>query len=155
MKRGCRRKTYHLEPTPGQASSMGPTETSPSKPSWKNLNMILLINVVLVIDYMIIFVYKSRTQLIVWFFMNISLYTSNDNFVWILVKWDFLTPNPKSIKFKFLSGENIPNAYYTWNVCGMYLCRSCFALYDHLKGGREYNPIIYFPRSFMSYCHVY
>ena len=45
----------------------------------------------------------------------------------------------KGHKFKFESGKTIPNVYYACDVCRVHLCRSCFALYDHRKGGKCVN----------------
>ena len=42
-------------------------------------------------------------------------------------------------KFKFECGKNISNVYYACDVCRVHLCRSCFVLNDHHKGGKSFE----------------
>ena len=45
-------------------------------------------------------------------------------------------------KFKLVSGKSIPNVYYACDVCRVHLCRSCFALYNHRKGGKPCESVV-------------
>ena len=39
-------------------------------------------------------------------------------------------------KLKLVDGKTIPHVHYACDVCRVHLCRTCFTLYDHSRGGK-------------------